>query len=336
MSRWASGSRARASNLNLVGHHPVRARGALLVEHEVHPVALGLHDRQGVVEVVLFQESLPLLGREEDGVQAQRILGVERLLAEEGDDAVLPDERAPSGAQVEVARLEAHGGSEELLQGGGERGVVHLADGFERERRRRARPLGLAGHEHQGLHELACGNERVPLRRAAFRPGRREAGELLKRVDLGDDLGVDQLLREFEQVRPAPELRAHLDALHAREDSLLDAELDEPEQVAVQRGRSHGRQSCRRTNPCQARIRGPRRPGCAAANIYLPFCRGHFSCSCAGRGPGIHRRAGVLPLRRDRSAPPGRPDSPGQPDNKNADMNRRETLRLDGRTLPWR
>ena len=35
----------------------------VLVEHQVHPVALGLDDRQGVVEVVPLQERLLLLGR---------------------------------------------------------------------------------------------------------------------------------------------------------------------------------------------------------------------------------------------------------------------------------
>jgi hypothetical protein len=44
-------------------HHAVGAGRALLVEHEVHAVAVGQIERQGVVEVLLVEENLALGAR---------------------------------------------------------------------------------------------------------------------------------------------------------------------------------------------------------------------------------------------------------------------------------
>jgi hypothetical protein len=56
------------------------------VKHEVHAVAVGQIEREGVVEVLFLEENLALGGGEERGVEAQRFLGRERVLGDEREE----------------------------------------------------------------------------------------------------------------------------------------------------------------------------------------------------------------------------------------------------------
>src|SRR5690606_127491 len=117
----------------LGGDHAVGAGGAVFVEHQVDAVAVGAAERQGVVVVLALEKNLLLALGEKREVEAERILGGERVSGNLRQRAILADEGSRAGREVEIARAEAGGGLEQLAESGGETGVVERADGFERK-----------------------------------------------------------------------------------------------------------------------------------------------------------------------------------------------------------
>jgi len=204
-------------------HHPVGARRALLVKHEVHAVAVGQIEREGVVEIFFLEEDLALGVGEERGVEAQRLLRRERVLGDDGESAVFPDERPGAGGQVQVAppkRAVALSNSPSLASSVSSLMAVTDSNGkLARSRRRKAtrRPTGRP--PRPGFPGWRTGRWRAGRR--GFAHGL--AGESLQHLDVVDDAAVDQQLGEFHQVGLGAEGTKNGLALRAGKKALVDA-----------------------------------------------------------------------------------------------------------------
>ena len=230
------------------------------MEHQVDAVALRGSDGEGVVVVFLFEESFFLVLGEERGVQAQRVLVGEDVVGEVGERAILADERAGTGREVQVARAEVGGVAEQRPQCGGERGVVELGDGVEGEFGCRGGGglrvglviviVGGGRGGRAGLDDWRIGVgiiERIARGRAFLALGNREVGQFLEFLDIRDDAGVDELLGIGHEVSGVAELAADLQALGSRNEAVVDAESGEPAGVVVHAGRRMARRlaACR-------------------------------------------------------------------------------------------
>ncbi len=62
---------------NLVGHHAVGAGGAVLVKHQIHAVAIGAAEGEGVVVILALEKDLFLAVGKERDVYAEGVFGGE-------------------------------------------------------------------------------------------------------------------------------------------------------------------------------------------------------------------------------------------------------------------
>jgi hypothetical protein len=136
---------------------------------------------------------------EERGVEAQRLLGGERVLGDGGEGAVLADERPGAGGKVQVARAETRGGLEQL------------------RRKRSRRPAGRP--RRPDFPGWRTGRWRADRRGLAHGL----TGEFLQHLDVVDDAAIDQELGELQQVGLGAEGTKNGLALRAGKKSLVDA-----------------------------------------------------------------------------------------------------------------
>jgi hypothetical protein len=198
---------------DLGGHHAIRAGGPVLVHHQVHPVAVGGIDREAVVEVLALEKILFFTLGEHHGVEPQRIGGGQGLLREIGQGAVLPDERARSGAQVQVADARPGAAVEQITERAAQLVIVHRGHFLEGE-------VGQAGGHG--------GTKRVARRRPGSGLGKSFVERGFETGDIMDDAGVDELLGESDGVGALAELFHERIALREREEALPGPEGRQP------------------------------------------------------------------------------------------------------------
>ena len=207
-------------------------------------LALEFADRQRVVRVKYFSlNTFPCCGVRR-AVLVQRLLRGERVLADE-DRAVLADEGAPAGADVQVAG-EPDGGAQELLHRGL---VVHLPHRLEGKHRR---PGHLLLRGWRCPHARVVGrNEGVRLRRPALslHPG---DAELLQGLVVEATMSSSTIFWAKSGMPGRPP-SAPASLLIAGEEAVTPAG-SEPLEVGVHLRQLGDFRSCRAATGCQARI----------------------------------------------------------------------------------
>ena len=232
--------------------HAVGTGGAVLVKHQVDAVAVDVAQGQGIIVVFFIEEDFFLVVGEQGDVEAEGVLRGEGIVGEEGERAIFPDERTGTSAEMEVAGAVVGGGAEQGAEGGGQCGVAERLNRFEgecshgAEARGRRRGWGVVGTEvggkpagmggSAGLNEGSLSRvvvERVGSRGTVLAFGEGEVGKFFKRVEIGDDAGVDEALGEGHHVAAGAESVTDLEGLGAGEEALVDAESGEPAGVVV-------------------------------------------------------------------------------------------------------